>query len=144
MVHVLSLPPVSHCDGSRFPAPLHWSSQHACVCIFVQELAAYKDGAMANAVDAASRTPLFYAHSPAAIEALLDAGADVNARDCDGLDCVAFRITETMALDTDKFDLSVKDQACPSQLLRLQPPTSDSRSHQRGGASWGGITGCVV
>lgn len=77
----------------------------------LQELVAYKDGAMAVSLDGASRSPLFYAHSAAAIEALLDAGVDVNARDCDGLDCVAFRISETMALDSPDFDLSLKDQA---------------------------------
>lgn len=69
---------------------------------------------MVKAVDCASRTPLFYAHSAAAIEALLDAGVDVNARDSDGLDCIAFRITETMALDNAQFDLDIEDQACPS------------------------------
>lgn len=78
----------------------------------VQELAAYKDGAMVNAVDCAHRTPLFYAHSAAAIDALLDAGADVNARDSDGLDCVAFRISESMAEDNPSFEISIKDQVC--------------------------------
>eukprot|EP00892_Ulva_mutabilis_P003709 jgi/Ulvmu1/170/UM001_0174.1 len=76
----------------------------------VTELAAYKDGEMANAVDCARRTPLFYAHSAEAIDALLDAGVDVNARDADGMDCVAFRITESMAEDSPDFDLSIKDQ----------------------------------
>lgn len=116
----------STCQG----AASTWQGM-ALTCALLQELAAYKDGAMANSLDCASRTPLFYAHSAAAIEALLDSGVDVNARDCDGLDCVAFRITETMALDSTEFDLSIKDQACLA-LVHAPPP---SHSNARTGLS---------
>lgn len=89
----------------------------------MQELTAYADAAMCCATDRAGRTPLFYAHSAEAIEALLDAGVDVNAQDADNLDCVAFRITENMSKDSLTFDLSIKDQA-RHRLIHAGPAIS--------------------